>query len=279
MPSHPRGNVMRNRESVASIASRLAIVLTLLLGCAGEAGQEPKGPPRERPGPKGERPEPKAGLRVLFIGNSLTYSNDLPMIVEALAKAAGQDWQVDSVTYGGYSLDDHWSHGAAPKAISRQRWDVVVLQHGPSTLPSSRAELRSSARKYDKIIRKAGARPALYMVWPPLDRFAYFDAVRDSYSQAAADVNGIFIPAGEAWRAAWKRDPDAPLYSGDDFHPSVLGSYTAALSIYGMLSGRSPEGLPSRLRLRNGQAVDVPAELAKLLQEAAAEANQTYGRR
>lgn len=270
---------MMNRKPVASIVSRIAVVLTLLFGCAGESAEGPRRPPRgERPGPKGEQPEPKGGMRVLFIGNSLTYAHDLPLLVQALARSAGQEMHVESVTSGGYSLDDHWSHGAAPKAIAKGKWDVVVLQHGPSTLPESRAELRASAKKYDQVIRNAGARPALYMVWPPLDRFGFFDAVREAYSLAAADVDGIFIPAGEAWRAAWKRDPDAPLYDSDDFHPSLAGSYTAALSIYGMLAGRPPEGLPARLKIGR-RTVEVPAQLAKLLQEAAAEANRTYGRR
>lgn len=267
---------MMNGTSIAGAASRFAVIFTLLFGCAGESSQEgPKGPPRGRRPPAA----PESGLRVLFIGNSLTYANDLPLIVQALARAAGQTMHVESITYGGYSLDDHWSSGEAPRAIKSQRWDFVVLQHGPSTLLSSRAELRNSVKKYDKIIRKAGGRPALYMVWPPLDRISYFDAVRDAYSLAASDVDGVFLPAGEAWRAAWRRDPDAPLYSGDDFHPSVAGSYTAALSIYGMLAGRSPEGLPSKLKLAGGRVIEVPADLARLLQEAAAEANKTYGRR
>lgn len=217
--------------------------------------------------------------RILFIGNSLTYANDLPLIVEALAKASGQKMQVESVTFGGYSLDDHWNQGDALEAIDSQTWDYVILQHGPSTLASSREELRASARRYNERIRKAGARPALYMVWPSLDRFSFFDNVREAYSLAASDIDGVFIPAGEAWRAAWRRDPDAPLYGGDDFHPSTEGSYAAALSIYGMLTGKDPMNLPGTLKLSNRRTVNVQQKLARLLQEAATEANKTYGRR
>ena len=265
---------MMNRVSIATAASRFAVIVTLLFGCTGESGAEgPRNSPRER------KPPEKGELRVLFIGNSLTYSNDLPLIVEALAKASGKKMQVESVTFGGFSLDDHWNQGDALEAIDSQKWDYVILQHGPSTLASSRAELRASAKKYNDRIRKAGARPALYMVWPELERSAFFDAVRESYSLAASDIDGVFIPAGEAWRAAWRRDPDAPLYSGDDFHPSVEGSYAAALSIYGMLYGKDPVNLPGTLKLSNRRTINVQQKLAKLLQEAATEANKTYGRR
>lgn len=249
-------------------ASRLAIIFSLLFGCSGESGAEPE--------PKGRRPI--KGMRVLFIGNSLTYSNDLPLMVQALSRSAGQEMFVEAVTYGGYNFEDQWNQGTALKALERMKWDFVVMQQGPSSLPENRADMRKWAKQFAPKIRKAGARQALYMVWPALDRIAYFDDVRESYSLAASDVEGMFIPAGEAWRAAWRRDPKAPLYSSDDFHPSTTGTYTAALSIYGMLTRKPVQGLPARLELANGDVVEVPEALAKLLQEAAGEANKTYGR-
>jgi pyruvate/2-oxoglutarate dehydrogenase complex dihydrolipoamide acyltransferase (E2) component len=226
------------------------------------------------------RPKAAAGkpLRVLFIGNSLTYANDLPLLVQALARAAGEDLYQEEITKGGTGLDDHWQDGDAQRALERARWDVVVLQQGPSSLPESRVHLRKWTAQFADPIRKAGARPALFMVWPDKSRLSWFDDVRESYSQAAADVKGIFLPAGEAWRAAWRRDPAAPLYSFDDFHPAVAGSYAAALSIFGVLFHRPPQGLPAHLVLANGQTVSVPEPLAKLLQDAATEANQKYGR-
>ncbi|MDP9120165.1 MAG: hypothetical protein M3O15_02170 [Acidobacteriota bacterium] len=279
-------SVRTGRISTAHATRRFAIILSLLLGCMGRAGTaapRPEAPRPEMPRPGAPRPEtpkpaPGKELRVLFIGNSLTYANDLPHLVQALAKAAGEKLYIESITSGGVALDDHWNDGESLKTIARQAWDVVVLQQGPSSLPESREHLRKWTRQFAAPIRKAGARPALYMVWPDKGRMAYFDAVRESYSSAAEDVGGIFLPAGEVWRAAWRRDPQAPLYGLDDFHPSVAGSYAAALSIYGMLYRRAPQGLPARLKLANGQTVELPQALAKLLQDAATEANQKYGR-
>ncbi|MDH3224200.1 MAG: hypothetical protein OEO23_10835, partial [Gemmatimonadota bacterium] len=54
---------------------------------------------------------------------------------------------------------------------------------------------------------------------------------------AAANVDGTLFPAGEAWRAAWRVDESLGLYGGDGFHPSVLGSYLAALTIYQRIDG------------------------------------------
>jgi len=147
-----------------------------------------------------------------------------------------------------------------------------VLQQGPSALADSRVNLREWTRRFDAVIRQAGARTALYMVWPESYRPQAFPDVSDSYRLAAEDVSGILLPAGDAWVAAWRQDADFKLYGSDGFHPTLLGSYLAALAIYGGLSGASPIGLPSRLSLRGGRAIELPAADARVAQAAAAEA-------
>jgi len=223
-------------------------------------------------------PDPSKGRRVLFIGNSLTYANDMPWMVQALAKAAGETLDVAMVAFGGANLEDHWNQGEAPRRIAEGGWNVVVMQQGPSSVPANRENMREYAQRFAERIQEVGARPAMYMVWPDTSRFAFFDQVRESYTLAAADVGGMLFPAGEAWRAALRRDPHAPLYRRDGLHPSPTGSYAAALSIFGVLYGRPLAGLPARLRLRKGAAIQVPPALAALLQEAATEANERFGR-
>ena len=91
-----------------------------------------------------------------------------------------------SVAFGGYSLEDHWNRGDALAAIRQGGWDLVVMQQGPSALPESRTHLIEWTARFAAEIRKVGARPALYMVWPPLDRESEWDAVTASYAAAAA---------------------------------------------------------------------------------------------
>lgn len=42
-------------------------------------------------------------MNILFIGNSYTYYNDMPKMLESLARAAGFYAEVASVTKGGYT--------------------------------------------------------------------------------------------------------------------------------------------------------------------------------
>jgi hypothetical protein len=239
-------------------ATALCLVLAGTPSCAGSDVTAPAQNP----------PSLGTGARVLFIGNSLTQSNDLPGMVRAMSAAAGLDWDIDAQLVGGASLEDHWNRGFVQQRIQSGNWDAVVLQQGPSSLPESRANLRQYVGEFDVLIRAAGGRSALYMVWPDHTRISFFDRVRDSYALAASDVSGWFLPAGEAWRAAWRDEPSLELYGGDGFHPTAAGSYAAALTIFAGLSGRSPAGLPA--------PATVDAVTAERLQRAAVEALEAY---
>jgi hypothetical protein len=177
-------------------------------------------------------PGPDPDLRSVFFGNSLTYVNDLPGMVRQLgASNAARPVTVASVAFGDYSLEDHWNRGDALTAIRQGGWDLVVLQQGPSALPESRANLIEWTGRFAGEIRKVGARPAVYMVWPGLNRQAAWDSVTDSSAAAAAAALALLLPAGEALRSAYTADPGMPLFDADGFHPLPLGSIGAPLVI------------------------------------------------
>jgi len=176
-------------------------------------------------------------LRILFIGNSLTAANDLPATVHTLGLAAGVRVECTVVAKPGFSLEDQWNDGEAARAIARRGWTFVVLQQGPSALPESQVLLAQYVRRFDALIRAAGARTALFMVWPSRERAGDFPAVSRSYTNAAEAVGGLLLPVGDAWRAAWRRDATLALYGGDGFHPSALGSLLAALVIAEAITG------------------------------------------
>lgn len=229
--------------------------------------------------------EPDGGLRgngrrVLFLGNSLTYVNDVPGMVQSLAaQSGGEPLAVAMVALPDASLEDLWNDGQASRVIAGGRWSVVVLQQGPSALEESRDLLRQYTGLFATQIRAAGARPALYGVWPWRWRLEDYERSTQSYQIAASDVGGLMFPVAQAWRLAWARDPSLTFYAGDGVHATPLGSYVAALVIYAMLADRSPVGLPASVRPIGGGTLTVDPAIALLLQEAAAEAIATYGRR
>ena len=208
-------------------------------------------------------PTPSEPLRVLFVGNSLTATNDLPATVAALARGAGRrPVEYATVAPGGVNLEDHWNLTGARDALLAGPWDVVVLQQGPSSLPESQENLRTWATTWADLARAHGIRPALLTVWPETERSYAFPAVVQSYRAASVAARATLLPAGPAWLAAWRRSPKLRLYGPDGFHPSVLGTTLAALVVYTRLTGTPPSAVPLPYR----------APTARILRRAAADA-------
>ncbi len=206
-------------------------------------------------------------LRVLFVGNSLTYTTDIPRRVAKVAEATGRKAVIESVAYPSFSLEDHWRDGRAAEAILRG-WDIVVLQQGTSAHESGRAELVEYARRFAKLIRGAGAKPALYMVWPLADRPREFPDTIRSWRRAASETDAILIPAGEAWLRALAKEPRLKLYS-DGIHPSSFGSDIAALTIYLSLFPAGPQEFDEAFVAKVANALEIPADRRDLFFDAA----------
>lgn len=67
--------------------------------------------------------------RVLFVGNSYSYVNEMPEIVEMLAETKGDELIWEKVTPGGASFQDHsWRNSKAREKILEGDWDYVALQ-------------------------------------------------------------------------------------------------------------------------------------------------------
>lgn len=217
----------------------------------------------------GQFNNPKAGQTVLFIGNSLTYYNELPLLVQGIADAAKGDSLIIAMVAGpDMALVDHWKQGDAPKAIQGSRWNYVVLQQGPSSTTINRDSLRTLTKMFAPLIVEAGGKPVLFSAWSAIDRRQDFPRAAESYRLAAEDVGGLYAPIANAWVDAWAREPGLNLYQ-DGLHANIAGSYLAALVIYARIFGKSPVGLPATFLLRNGQTASFPPALNTLLQEAA----------
>ena len=241
-------------------------LLCLVLACSGQ----PPAPPRPVPiGPGGG---------ILFVGNSLTYANQLPAIVESLTAATGTRVPTASVAFPNYALIDHLQQGDALRSIASGGWRAVVLQQGPSGQDDSREQLRRWTAAFDIHIRAAGAATALFSVWPAAAGPSTFAQVAQSYSLAARDVEGIYLPVTQAWNIAWARDPSLKLYADDDYHPSAEGSYLSALVIAGVFTGADPVGMPNVVPRPDWPDLEIDAAHAAVLQDAAAVAISRYAR-
>ncbi|MBK9154038.1 MAG: SGNH/GDSL hydrolase family protein [Chloracidobacterium sp.] len=255
-----------NSGRSAALAAALMFLLLFTISIAGKGNADIR--------------KPAEGPKILFIGNSLTYANDMPLIVEAFAKAKGRKrFEVKMAAPPNFGLEDHWNRNETRKLLAGKKWDFVVMQQGPSASKEGRAMLLEYGGLMAAEIRKGGGVPAMYMVWPSVSRANDFEGVRESYRMAANQFNGPLLPVGEAWLIALTIDRSIQLFSEDGFHPTEAGSYLAALVIFEQLFQESPIGLPARVAFGSGRTIDIPSKVAKTLQQAAAEANKKFGKR
>ena len=230
---------------------RRFLALVVLALCAGVAFAQPAAKP----------------TRILFIGNSLTSATDIPGRLAKLARVMGRPVEVETVASNGYSLEDHWNEDRARAAI-RKGWDLVVLQQGTSGRADSKAQLVEYTRKFAGPIRDAGAKPALYMVWPLSDRPHEFLGAMEAYRAAAEAVDGLLIPVGEAWFRALTKDKRLRLY-GDAIHPGSLGSDLTVLTMYLAIFPAGPQEFDEAFVAKIARQLEIPERVRDALFDAA----------
>ncbi len=185
-------------------------------------------------------------LRVLFVGNSYTYVNDLPAVIRALGAATpGGGVEVDSVTVGGATLAQHWTSTGARERIASGGFDAVVIQ-GQSLEPvSSAASFDQHAALFAGALRDAGARGVWYATWARRDVEAEPQALTEAlelrYRMAAAHNGDVVARVGASWQIALLELPGVELYDPDRSHPSPAGTLLAGCVILQALTGKTPQ--------------------------------------
>jgi hypothetical protein len=174
---------------------------------------------------------------LLFIGNSLTYTNDLPSMLAKVAKAAGDSVRVAMAAGPNLALIDHTNRATdAVAQIDGGRWSFVLLQQGPTPAGICRDTLIIATMRLAPHINRAGARAALFLPWTRQGYLSSMDFASESAELAARSVGGMVVPVGIAWKDALEVEPDTPLYGADGYHPAPAGTLLAALTIYDVCS-------------------------------------------
>ncbi len=166
--------------------------------------------------------------RLLFVGNSLTYSNNLPKLVEEVGQEYGVDIQTKMLAFPNYAIEDHWNDGSVQKLIASKQFDFVIIQQGPSSQADGREMLIDYGKKYSELCKENGAKLCYFMVWPSRRYYHTYSGVIENHRDAAKLNEAILLPVGEVWKAYFDTTNNFNYYSADGFHPSQKGSESAA---------------------------------------------------
>ena len=170
--------------------------------------------------------DPNADYQLLFIGNSLTIENNLPLLVKNLGEEMGISCIAE--VGSGFALEDHWDIGLIQFEISSNFYDYVILQQGPSSQADGRASLIEYGGRIAQLCSTIDTQLAYFMVWPSLTYYETFDGVITNYTDAANINNAINCNVGQIWKHHMEGSSNFPYYGIDGFHPSLEGSTLAA---------------------------------------------------
>ena len=196
--------------------------------------------------------------KVLFIGNSYTYVNDLPSLVTNLANSLGDYVSQSSSTAGGATLSNHAANNNTYTLINSDQWDFVVLQAqsqepafpdnqvDSQTIPYAIQIADSVYDNYfcsDVMMFMTWGRENGDPQWQPISTYDGMQSrLRNAYLRMADSVQGSVSPVGMAWKRVRDNYPSIQLYTGDGSHPSMEGSYLAACTFYASIFRKSPVG-------------------------------------
>jgi len=166
--------------------------------------------------------------KILFVGNSLTYTNDLPALVKNEAHNRGIEMEYEMIAFPNYAIIDHWKDGQVQELIAGKSFDFVILQQGPSSQREGRRMLIEDGKKYKELCELNKSKLCYFMVWPSLNYYGTFDDVIKNHRDAAGINGALLLPVGEVWKEYIERSEKLDYYGQDGFHPSDLGSTVAA---------------------------------------------------
>ncbi len=199
-------------------------------------------------------------LKVLFLGNSYTASNNLPQLTANFANGAGKTMVYNSNTPGGYALNHHTTNAATQVLIEQGGWDYVVLQE-QSQIPSfPQDQFENTCLPYAQTLvnqieeSNPCSEVMFYMTWgrengdsqncsnwPPVCSYEGMDdLLYERYMLLAETFDGSVSPVGRVWRYLREHHPSISLYVSDGSHPSVEGSYAAACAFYTLIYKSDP---------------------------------------
>jgi hypothetical protein len=266
---------------VQTVAALISLTCTLLYAAHGSAQTAPKVKDIGMEQPK----------TILYVGNSFFYfNNSMHQYITGLINAADpinrKQYRSTSITMSGSGLNWHDVEsyfkpgGVASYSFVGDNeivfnkfdkpFDVVIMNDCSQCPihPQLKDIFHEYARKHCQTVVKHGAKPALFMTWAYSDRPEMTAQLAEQYTIAGNNNGALVIPAGLAFARALSKDPKIILYNADKRHPSLLGTYLSACTIYASLYKKSPVG--------NLYTGGIDTKTARFLQEVAWETVREY---
>ncbi len=215
-------------------------------------------------------------INILFIGNSFTHMNSMPVMFEKLATSKSYRVNVVMSAKSNHTFKMHSERSDLYDDINKHKYDYVILQGFSRELSFGTEHIDTSVVPYFQQIvdtlykNNPCVKLLLYMTWGYENGYAYSDYL-GSYDQMSLEIEKGYrylgelfdipvVPVGNVWKEVRKNYPNIKLYQADEHHPTKYGSYIVASSIYTAVFRTTPVG---------GFTSNIPEDIAYSIQTTA----------
>lgn len=220
-------------------------------------------------------------VRVLFVGNSYVYYNNLAQLINLLTEGMQTQLICTKSTVGAAHLGEHWRglRGLRSKEIiSQKKYDIVVIQDNSMWPIEHKDSLLLYGSMFCDFIQKQGAKPYLYTTWARQKTPETQPVITQAYQELSTKTAAVRVPVGDAWQLVREQHPEMNLFFPDGSHPSNLGTFLIALSFIKKITGQLPakfqtvynypdkDGESFRLMQLTEQEMKVCAEMVEQIQ-------------
>ena len=183
-------------------------------------------------------------MKVLFLGNSHTYFNDMPALFRNICRQKGKDVEVSMLAEPGVTYGWHLEQYTDLRfALIHGGYDYMIIQQAAHEPCPSKEETLRDAKTIIDMARKQGVKVIQTLPWARLEIPEEQEKMNDIYN-AVADQNSIILnPVGKVFEYIIKNYPDIRVHWFDGAHASPYGSYANALCTYATLFDSDLDGI------------------------------------
>lgn len=190
--------------------------------------------------------ERHAPIRILFVGNSLTYVGNLPAVLEALSTSNGKSISVEMLVKGGATLTERANDSSVEREMKAAVYDFVVLQErggdvfclGDASSGGDDCESSKAHIELGRVVLAHGAKPIVLGTYQPLESAS--QTIEKNESALAKQMGAIYIPVSESFRLTQTLYTDNAWFNADKMHPGPDLVLLEAVWLYSAIFGSPP---------------------------------------
>ncbi len=186
-------------------------------------------------------------MKVLFIGNSHTFFNDMPeLFARFTEETTGEKADVTMLAYGGRDYMWHRKEYFSLRFnLMYGGYDYCILQQAAHPYPDIEETLQVGKDIID-LCHRCGVKPVVYMTWAEKRFPENQQKMIDTCTKLAEETGALLAPIGKVWQKVQNENEDIELYFSDGEHAGPYGDFLIAAVLCKLLTGNVSENVSGK---------------------------------